>query len=210
MRLLDVRSSPRGPESSSRAVADALVAAAHEACPTLEVDTLDVWATDLPDFDASTIGTKYKLVSGDELSAEEDHAWAVIRNLVDRFRAADRIVVGAPMWNWSIPYRLKHLIDLVSQRGELFEFDGQEYSPALSVPRGAVLAVRGHSRDGTTMPIPGPPTDFHVDFVRFWLQIIGVREVDVLRVEHTWDARAAETLARGVEQAQELGKRLVS
>jgi FMN-dependent NADH-azoreductase len=76
------------------------------------VDTLDVWQEWLPEFDAETINAKYKGVSGEPMAPAEATAWKKIVELASRFREADRIVTGVPMWNFSFPYKLKQLIDL--------------------------------------------------------------------------------------------------
>jgi FMN-dependent NADH-azoreductase len=62
-----------------------------------------------------------------------------------RFQQADRIVLGVPMWNFSVPYKLKQLIDLSCQRNMLFKFDGEFYGPSLSIDRAFVAYVRGQS-----------------------------------------------------------------
>jgi FMN-dependent NADH-azoreductase len=41
--------------------------------------------------------------------------------------------LGLPMWNFSIPYKLKQLIDLTAQRNYLFTYDGNA-SPVLQKP----------------------------------------------------------------------------
>ena len=201
MRVLHVVSSPRGEESVSIDVAGHFLDALRGHHPDLEVDTLDVWDADLPEFDARTIGVKYKLVAGEALDPDEDAAWRTIDDLVARFRAADRILLGVPMWNWSFPYKLKQLIDLVSQRDRLFTFDGRTYGPALDVERGLIVAVRGQSGD-TLALAPPQHADHQVDFLRFWLQVIGVHDVGTLVVEHTWDSAAAVTLDRARAEAQ--------
>jgi FMN-dependent NADH-azoreductase len=47
--------------------------------------------------------------------------------LVARFKRADRIVLGVPMWNFAYPYKLKQLIDPVSQRNMLFTYAGERF-----------------------------------------------------------------------------------
>lgn len=202
VRLLHVVSSPRGADSVSRAVTDAFVAAYREVRSDLEVDTLDVWEADLPEFDGRRIGVKYKLVSGEELDDDEAAAWRAVQDLIARFEAADRIVLGVPMWNWSYPYKLKQLIDLVSQRDRLFTFDGHAYGPALDVGRALVVGVRGQSDDAGLAGAAAQACDHQLDFLRFWLQVIGVHDVWTLRVQHTWDALAPQTLAEGLAEAR--------
>lgn len=43
--------------------------------------------------------------------------------MADRLRKADIVLLSVPMWNFGIPYRLKHLIDAISQKDVLFTFD---------------------------------------------------------------------------------------
>ncbi len=182
----------------SRRLADGFLDALGAVDPDLQVDTLDVWAAELPEFDAAGIGVKYKRVSGEALSESEARVGAAVDALVERFRAADRIVVGVPMWNWSLPYKLKQLIDLVCQRGALFEFADGTYGPALSVPRGLVIGVRGQDHDAGFTGGRVSDADHHVGFVRFWLAAIGVARVETVLVDHTWDEHAAESEAAGL------------
>lgn len=190
MRLLNIISSPRGERSASVAVADAFLDACRRQHADLEVDTLNVWEEDFPEFDSRAIGAKYKRVSKEPLDAAEQSAWARIEALAQRFQRADRIVVGVPMWNFAYPYKLKQLIDLVSQRGMLFSFDGAGYGPLLRIPRALAIHVRGQSRQGAN-----PGFEHQADYIGFWLKFIGVAEVRELLVEHTWDGRAQENIA---------------
>ena len=127
MRVLNIVSSPRGSKSASITIADAFLSAYCREHPDAEVDTLNVWTEDLPDFDSEAIEAKYKGVSGATMDEAEAKIWTKIQALAERFRAADRVLVGVPMWNFAYPYKLKQLIDLVSQRNMLFTFDGRSF-----------------------------------------------------------------------------------
>jgi FMN-dependent NADH-azoreductase len=63
VRLLNIVSSPRGPRSASIAIANAFLDAYRKASAALDVDPLNVWEEQLPDFDSQAIGAKYKGVS---------------------------------------------------------------------------------------------------------------------------------------------------
>ncbi|MDB6018039.1 MAG: FMN-dependent NADH-azoreductase, partial [Pedosphaera sp.] len=69
----------------------------------------------------------------------ETAVWDKIQELAARFQQADRIVLGVPMWNFAYPYKLKQLIDLVSQRRMLFTYDGYEYGALLNTRRAFVV-----------------------------------------------------------------------
>jgi FMN-dependent NADH-azoreductase len=200
MRLLNIISSPRGAESASIAVANAFLDAYRKASAAIEVDTLNVWEETLPDFDSQAIGAKYKGVSKEPMDSSELSVWIAIQSLVKRFQEADRIVLGVPMWNFAYPYKLKQLIDIVSQRNMLFTFDGNKYGPMLKVPRALVIYVRGQNHDRAA-GIGSPGFEHQADYIDFWLKFIGVHEVKSVMVEHTWDARARETIEQGKAQA---------
>jgi len=200
MRLLNIVSSPRREKSASIAIANAFIKAYCRDDPSIQVDTLNVWEEDLPDFDHEAIGAKYKGVANAPLNHKEQAVWLRIKSLVTRFQEADRIVVGVPMWNFDYPYKLKQLIDLVSQRNMLFTFDGKGYGPMLKIARALVIHVRGQSEHaGTATGAPG--FAFQADYIEFWLKLIGVSDVKTLTIEHTWDGRAQETIERGKTDA---------
>jgi FMN-dependent NADH-azoreductase len=200
MRLLNIVSSPRGAKSASIAVANAFLDAYLKTSASIEVDTLNVWEENFPDFDSQAIGAKYKGVSKEPMDDSELSIWIRIQSLVKRFHEADRIVIGVPMWNFGYPYKLKQLIDLVSQRNMLFTFDGDAYGPMLKIPRALVICVRGQSHDkGAGVSSPG--FKYQADYIGFWLKFIGVDEVKTLLVERTWNAEAQETIEQGKAEA---------
>ncbi len=129
MLILNIESSPRVSSSASIAVTNAFLEAYRQACPGVMVDTLNVWEEKLPDFDQEAIGAKYKGVNKEPMDQAETAVWDKIQELAVRFRQADRIVLGVPMWNFAYPYKLKQLIDLASQRNMLFTYDGTEVRP---------------------------------------------------------------------------------
>jgi FMN-dependent NADH-azoreductase len=80
------------------------------------VDRLTVRHERLPEVDYEAIGAKYKAVKHETMPEAESNVWERIQSLIQRFQNADRIVLGTPMWNFGLPYKLKQLIDLVAQR----------------------------------------------------------------------------------------------
>lgn len=203
MRILNIVSSPRGSKSASIAIADAFLAAYCREHPHVEVDTLNVWTEDLPDFDSEAIEAKYKGVSGATMDEAEAEIWTKIQALVQRFRAADRLLVGVPMWNFAYPYKLKQLIDLVSQRDMLFTFDGRSFGPMLTDTRALVILTRGQSYDDDG-PTPASYFDHQSQYLTFWLNFIGVTDVQTMVIEHTWDDKGPERLASGRARAAAL------
>ena len=206
MHILKIVSSPRKEKSASAAIVDAFLSEYKERAGNLSVDTLDVWQERLPEFDSEAINAKYKGVTGEPLTLVETAAGEKIRELSARFQRADRIVLGVPMWNFSIPYKLKQLIDLSCQRNMLFTFDGKSYGPSLSIDKAFVAYVRGQSNEAGFKTVSQPGFEYLSGYVEFWLRFIGVRSVVSLTVEHSWDGRAVDMIDAGKRQAVELAR----
>ena len=127
------------------ALTDAFVTAYTDALPSVTVDVMNVWDEKLPEFDNAAIDAKYKGVAGSTMNEAETGVWNRIHTLVARFKRADRIVLGVPMWNFAYPYKLKHLIDLVSQRNFLFTFSDGKSGPLLKTRNAVVIYSRGQT-----------------------------------------------------------------
>jgi len=186
MRLLDIQSSPRGESSDSIALTKSFIAACKSRSNSVVVDTLNVWHEGLPDFDYEAIGAKYKAVKHETMTEAESNIWDRIQSLIRRFQNADRIVLGTPMWNFGLPYKLKHLIDLVAQRNYLFAYDGKQYGPLLNVQKAVVVYTRG-SRFLEGSSIPLSRFDHQATYLDFWLQLIGVRDLRSVIVDNAWN-----------------------
>ena len=167
---------------------------------------VELWQERLPEFDYEAIGAKYKAVKHETMTEAESYVWERIQSLIRRFQSADRIVVGTPMWNFGLPYKLKHLIDLVAQRNYLFAYDGKRYGPLLKVEKAVVVYTRG-SRFQEGTPIPPSRFDHQATYLGFWLQLVGVRDLRSVIVDNAWNRDRQESelsLAKGKANLERL------
>jgi FMN-dependent NADH-azoreductase len=205
MNVLHIQSSPRGDKSNSIALTKAFLSASRKVLSAIDEDVLNIWDENLPEFDAASIGAKYKAIKHEPMTDAESHTWNRIQELIGRFQRANRIVLGLPMWNFSIPYKLKQLIDLTAQRNYLFTYDGKEYGPSLNIPKALVVYTRGSTyREGT--PIP-PSFDHQAPYIDFWLRMIGVHEVHSVIVDNAWnlnDAQSAASVAAAKQSVERI------
>src|SRR5258707_2803666 len=205
MNVLHIQSSPRGDKSSSIALTNAFFSASRKVLPGINEDVLNVWDENLPEFDAASIGAKYKAIKREPMSDAESDIWKRILELIGRFQRANRIVLGLPMWNFSIPYKLKQLIDLTAQRNYLFTYDGKEYGPSLNIPKALVVYTRGSAYQENT-PIP-PSFDHQAPYIDFWLRMIGGHEVRSVIVDNAWnlnDAQSAASVAAAKQSVERI------
>lgn len=179
--VLYIQASPRGSRSASACVAQAYIDALHKKS-AINIDVLDVWKENLPAFDGAALEAKYAGLAGVPLNAEQQDAWFVIEAIGARFRAADEIVMSVPMWNFGIPYRLKHLIDLVTQKDVTFTFDAGGFGGMLKKQRAVVICARGLAYvDGT--PVSEENLDYQKSYLTSWLSFLGVDEIESITVE---------------------------
>jgi FMN-dependent NADH-azoreductase len=155
-RLLFIEASPRSTDSLSSELARFFLDQLAKLNPALSIDRLNVWKEELPAFDGAAIAAKYARLSGRELDQSLRDAWDGIATMVARLDAADAIVLSTPMWNLSIPYRLKHWIDLITQPGLSFTFDpATGYTPLLRQrPLAIVLSSAGDFSSGLSFGRP--------------------------------------------------------
>jgi FMN-dependent NADH-azoreductase len=204
MKVLHIQSSPRGDKSNSIALTNAFLSASRKVLPAIDEDILNVWNENLPEFDTASIGAKYKAINHQPMTDAESLTWNRIQELIGRFQRANRMVLGLPMWNFSIPYKLKQLIDLTAQRNYLFTYDGKEYGPLLDIPKALVVYTRGSTYRENT-PIP-PSFDHQAPYIDFWLRMIGVREIRSVVVDGVFqdDAQSAARVAAGKQSVERI------
>ena len=120
--LLYIESSPRKERSASIKIAKAFLDEYKKTHPDDTIETLDLWNTELPSFDGDTINAKYSLLHARPESDAERKAWEPVAKTIDNFMRADKIVISIPMWNFGIPYKLKHFIDIIIQPSYTFSY----------------------------------------------------------------------------------------
>jgi FMN-dependent NADH-azoreductase len=184
-RLLYVEASPRKERSASIEVSRAFLEAYTSANPGDEIETLDIWASDLPDFNGDALDAKYAGLSGVRLTPRQKSVWTDIRRLASPFLSADKLLFGVPLWNFGIPYRLKQLIDLISHKDILFEFDGTGFRGLLKARKAAVVYARGLDYWSANSVTPASVFDFQKPYMEVWLRMIGVTDIVDVVVEKT-------------------------
>ncbi|MBN3818857.1 FMN-dependent NADH-azoreductase [Paraburkholderia sp. Se-20369] len=184
-RLLYIECSPRKQDSASIDICHAFLDAYRDAHPMDTVDTLDVWNLALPEFDGDALAAKYAALAGAERTPAQASAWTRIEALAAPFHAADKLLFGIPLWNFGVPYKLKHLIDLISQKDVLFTFDGTGFAGKLAGRKAAVVYARGLDYASPGSFTPAREYDLQRPYVETWLKFVGVTDVHGIVVEKT-------------------------
>lgn len=202
-KLLYMEASPLKARSHTVAVSQAFLAAYRRAHPEDEIEQLDLWERTLPPFDGDTIQAKFAVLRRNQFSPEQLARWEALRKVARHFNAADKYVFSVPMWNFGVPYVLKHYIDIVTLPGENWTWSREAgYGTLLSGKKALAIYASANLHDEV-----GPGADdFQKPFMRRWLRFIGVEDVQEITLAPTLsdpDA-VAELRANAIEAATRL------
>jgi len=181
-KLLYIQASPRCERSSSTDVANTYISAFKAASADNTVTTLNIWDMSLPEFDGDRLNAKYSFLHGQNPSDTEAAAWQEVVAISEQFKEADCYLFSVPMWNFSIPYKLKHYIDIITQPGLTFSFDPETGFFGLVTGK-PVTAI--YSRGGEYSNPEAIGMDFQKPYLEMALGFIGFREINSVLIEPT-------------------------
>lgn len=178
MKLLHIDSSVLAEHSVSRQLTARIVTEWQATHPGTAVEYLDL-AQDTP---ATLSGAELaaRMTPADSRSAEQAAAAARTEALLQQFLAADVIVVGAPMYNFSIPSQLKNWIDCIAQAGRTFKYT--ETGPVgLAGNKTVIVASTRGGVYSTSEALRA--LDHQESYLRAVLGFMGIDNVRIVRAE---------------------------
>lgn len=196
--ILVLDSTVNGEASVSKALLREAVDALTDDAPA-HVVTRDLGREPVPHLTEATV----RGVRGEAETPDERGARALSDALIAELRAADTVVIGAPMYNFSIPTSLRAWFDHVLRAGETFRYT--EAGPEGLLAGRKVIVIE--SRGGLYSEGPAQAVDFQEPYLRHLLGFIGLTDVTFVRAERIGfgpDARA-ESIAGAVAELRELG-----
>lgn len=165
MNLLHVDSSALGTHSVSRDLSRAVVESLKRAHPGAKLTYRDLAANPLPHWAPAPDAANPAERSGSEA--------------LEEFLAADVVVVGAPMYNFSIPSTLKAWIDRLAIAGKTFRY-GAAGPEGLAGGKRVIIAS---SRGGIYSEGPAEAMDFQEDYLRKVFGFFGITDIELVRAE---------------------------
>jgi FMN-dependent NADH-azoreductase len=139
MKLLHLDSSVLGPHSVSRQVSAAIVDRLRRATPGLDIVYRDLSLTPLAHLSGRHLAAAQGAVPDTALAPDIAAGQAVL----EEFLAADIVVLGAPMYNFTIPSQLKAWIDRILVAGKTFKYGAQGAEGLAGNKRVIVAVSRG-------------------------------------------------------------------
>lgn len=188
--ILHIDASGRENGSVSRKLSDAIV-------EKLKIGETDVLYRDvsrgLPFVDEMMIGSYF--TPKEDRSEEQIRSIALSDAIVSELQQADTIVVGMPMYNFSMPAGFKAWCDLAARVGETFQYKDTGPKGLLKNKRAFVAIATGGTKVDTDI-------DFLTPWLRHYFGFIGIDDVRIIKAD-----RLNREADRAIEQAlQEISR----
>ncbi len=176
-RILIIESSPRGPESASRKLANKVRERLEAQYPEATVVERDLVRDEVPHLDEQTLKamTAPNFPESDSLK----DALHLSDELTDELLSSDLLVIASPMWNFGIPSSLKAWIDHVVRAGRTFNYAGATVE-GLAKGKKAILVL---ASGGVFSEGPWKSWDSVEPYLRQILGFIGIDDVQTVRAE---------------------------
>lgn len=202
MKLLHIDSSILGAGSVSRTLSAAIVAAQRAQHPGLEVSYRDLAAQPVGHLSGAHLAAGQGAVPEDAALAADVADGAAV---LDAFLAADIVVVGAPMYNFSIPTQLKAWIDRLAVAGRTFRYT-EKGVEGLAGGKTVIIASSRGGFYGEGTPIAF--LDHQETYLKGVFSFFGVTDIRFIRAEGV--AMGDDQRAKSVEGAHAEIERLAA
>lgn len=179
MQILHVDSSLLGDASASRQLTSTIVRKLLAACPVATVKYRDLATNAVPHLTGEVAAGFRSHDAVAEVDAATAQDRALSEELVTEFLASSVIVIGAPMYNFSVASQLKAWIDRVAQPGRTFRYTA-EGPVGLSGGRRVIVAS---TRGGVYSMGAASSMDFQESYLQAIFKFLGISEVQFVRAE---------------------------
>lgn len=172
-KILKINSSSNTKTSTSRTYVDKTVDKIKNQFTDLEVIERDVAYSDLPFIDEKMLNA---LFTNGERTIEQKEALRISDALVDELIEADYIVMGSPIYNFSVPASLKAYFDLIARAGRTFKYTENGPEGLLKDKKAFVVVSSG----GTPV---GSAIDFASTYISHFLSFLGISDVEIIALD---------------------------
>lgn len=178
MKLLHIDSSILGTQSATRELGAALVSKWQRQHPRGEVRYVDLALEPLNHLTGELLGAHS--VPLEQRSSELQRDVEAGQRVMDDFLAADVIVVGAPMYNFSIPSQLKAWIDRIAVAGKTFRYTEKGPEGLAKGKKVIIVSARGGIYSAGSQ---AAAMDFQENYLRSVFGFLGITDIEFVRAE---------------------------
>lgn len=175
--ILVIHSSPRGNESFSRKLTNSILDKLKANSPNAKIVVRDLSLKPTPHLEESHLTSFF--TPPEQHSEDHKEAIAHSEEAISEIMEADAIIIGVPMYNFSIPSVLKAWIDHLARAGRTFRYSDKG-------PIGLVTGKKVYlsiATGGIYSKEPLKSMDFTEPYLKAILAFLGMTDVTTFRVE---------------------------
>lgn len=193
LKILRIDTSARAEGSTTRQLSDELIDALRDRHGRVSVLTRDLARTPPPLLDADWIAANF--TEPQARTAAQRAMLAPSDEMVAELAAADVVVIGVPVYNFSVPAALKAWIDLVARARITFRYTENGPEGLLKGKRAYLVMASG----GVAV---GSAADFATGYLRQVLGFLGITDVEIVAADQAM--LRTDAVARARERIDEL------
>ena len=208
-KLLVIKCSPKHSTSNSFQLAQHFTDFLFASSETWQVETLDLWEETLPIIDENVVSAKFAKFQEEPLDATQVAVWRQIEQQFERFKQAQAVLIALPIWNFGVPYVLKHYIDTITQPSLCFSWSPQAGYASLLDPKPAFVVAS--SASDYRPQGENNADDFCLSYLHRWLTVYMGCNVSTVIYSPTVDAPDVVTSAKqeAYQRAEQMAKKLI-
>jgi len=193
LQVLEINSSGRREGSITRKLSSDLIAALEDRVGSIDVTRRNL-ANGVPFVNDAWIQANF--TPDEDRTREHRATLAYSDELVGELKNAEAIVIGVPVYNFSIPATLKAWIDMIARARLTFKYTDNGPGGLLEGKKAYVVVATGG------VPV-GSPADFATPYLRHALGFVGITDVEVIAADRM-NSNADESLDRARAQIAEV------
>ena len=175
MKLLHIDSSILGDNSASRQLSAGVVKAWQAAESGVEVTYRDLASEGINHFSGATLGALG--TAAEQRDAAQKHEADLSASSLAEFLAADAVVIGAPMYNFTIPTQLKAWIDRIAVAGQTFRYTEAGPEGLCGNKKVIIVSTSGGLHSGQASGAA------HEGYLKLLFGFLGITDIEIVRAE---------------------------
>ena len=173
-RILIIHSSAQRAGSLTREISEHLADHLNQQLGELNVRHRDLEQDPLPLMNQELVTAFFS--DPDQRTEEQKDILSVSDQLINELKWADQIIIGSPIYNFSVPARLKAWIDLICRAGVTFKYTNQGPVGELAGKKAWLVVSSG----GTPV---GSDIDYNSGYLSHIMNFIGITDVSIIRAD---------------------------
>lgn len=172
MKILNINSSSNNTASTSTSFAEKVVAKLVSENKGASVVSRHTTYSDLPFIDETMLGAYF----AQERTEEQKEALQLSDLLVNEVINADILVIGAPIYNFSVPASLKAYFDLIARAGLTFKYTEKGPVGLLENKKAYIVMASGGTEIDSDL-------DFAGKYIKLFLGFLGITDVEFVKLD---------------------------